>query len=165
MPFDWKKAAESKGQPKMDDGWHYCKVSAVYTTNKENQPYQSRAGRYIIVAGENEVGEVATMSLWCTPQAGWKIAAQLSALGVRPEELEEAGVDPTDFADRSVATRWLVGKTGWAFVKTEGKYANLEFEHEDRVPVHVLNRGKPEMQASGRPLQADDALNDEDIPF
>jgi hypothetical protein len=165
MGFDWTKAAESKGAANMDEGWHYCKVGAVYTANKDGKPYESNAGRYIIVSAENENGEQASMSLWCTPKAAWKIAAQLSALGVSPNELERAGVDPTDFTDQTVAVQWLVGRFGYAYVEHKGKYANLEFFHEDKVPVNMLVSKPDFATADTRPLNQHESIEDEDIPF
>lgn len=163
MSYNWTKAAESEGgSKKMDEGWHYCRVVGVYTKNKDGKRYESKAGPFFIVGVENDAGESASMSLWATEKADWKIMAQLSALGVKPDELEKAGVEPSDFLSKGTAERWFVGRSGWAYVTHSGQYANVEFDHEDNVPASVLAEQKP---VTAAPAGAVEALDDDDIPF
>lgn len=169
MSFDWDKAAEQTGPPKMDEGWHIAMVDAVYTSKRDGTLYESPAGRYIMLVCENEQGEQATLNLWCTHKAAGYLIRTLEYLGVDREKVKQAGLTPADFLDQKTAAEWFVGNRGYGLVTHSkgGKYANIEFQSEESVPTSFLQGGSlaPVGKPEGRPIELGETIDDDDIPF
>jgi hypothetical protein len=173
MGYDWNKAAENSGPPSMGEGWYWVRVVKVIFEKKDGTRLSSeKGGDFFMLVCENQDGEQGTLSLWPTVAAGWKIAQTLSCLGVSMDELENAGITPEDFNSYQTAEDWFVGREGWVSATVKGKYTNIDFHHEDKVPVSVLQSAggksspKPEEpRASRKPQVQHEPLDDEDIPF
>lgn len=171
MTYNWTKAAENTGPPSMSEGWYLAKVAKlIYEKRDGTRLSTEKGGEYFMLVAENEHGEQGTLSLWPTEKAAWKIAQTLSTLGVGMDELERAGIKPEDFGDPQTASDWFIGREGWVSVTQKGKYANLDFHHEEDVPTSVLQARK-ERQSGNTPAprqttKADyQSLGDDEIPF
>lgn len=167
MSFNWTKAAENTGPPSMPEGWHRVRIVKLVFEKRDGTRLSTDKGDFFMVVCENASGEQGTLSLWPTPKAAWKIAQTLSAVGVGMDELERANLTPEDFGDERTANNWFVGREGWVSATVKGKYTNIDFHHEEDVPVSVLQSSQAPASAPAKPSKSWDQkpLETEDIPF
>ena len=164
MPFDWTKDNESGETDKLT-GYHYATIVRVIRESKKGE-FKSRGGdpqlMIVFAKGDAEAAAMFTLS----DKAGWTLRRLLSRCGVDLDELNNAGIEPTHFANKAYAQTVLVGRDCWINVVWEmggsGKrYAEIQPYHDHELPDDV-----DKAAASTRVgVTVPEVDEDPDIPF
>jgi hypothetical protein len=164
--MDWQQEAENEGSSNnLPEGWHRVVCKKVIRSKQDGTELATKAGPMMIVVFEGEGGRQATCSYWLTAKAAWKLARDMSILGVDLARLNADGVETDSFLDGQFGQNLLEGRHAWGKVEHDGKYANIELAKEEEVPARAL---KEHAQTEGQPEPVGASSSEpepDDIPF
>lgn len=159
MSKSWKDAAKSE-RKSLPFGFEFVAVNSCMRFKKSGEEFKTAKGAFLLVVYGNEDGAESTVSYFLTDKAQWKLARDLSRLGVDMDELDGRGVGIADFADQDFAANEMMGRTSWAKISaTDSKYPDVELVTPDSVPPAV--RAK---QDDAQPEPTDTTPPDDDRP-
>lgn len=166
--MSWKDDAEGKGADAMPYGFHLVTVVKCLRHRKNGDEFKSEKGPFLMVVYENSDEQECTVNYFLTPKARWKLARDLSRLGVSMDELDERGIEIEAFSDADFARNEMEGRTSWAQVSPgRSKYPDMELVTPDKVPAELRDaEGDTEQeQPEPQPEEEDQGDNDERLPF
>ena len=174
----WKEAANRKGgnykeKPSIPLGFHELSVTKCKTQKKDGSPIVSTSGNQmllVIVVDSNGREGIITHTL--IDKCDWRIAKDLSRMGIDLDSLDERGITIDHWKDESFASEELVGRTFFAKVYMEGRYTKIDPLHADELPPGVIRDlgGNREQQSTVREetyeeLPTIGEVDDDNIPF
>ena len=123
--MNWTDLADDK-PPQMAPGRKRVQVTQCMRKRKNGDEFRSASGPYLMVVFADDDGYEGTALYTLTEKAQWKLARDLSRLGVDLEALDKQGVSLSDFEDEDTASKIMVGKSADANVTDGGKYVDIE---------------------------------------
>jgi len=133
----WKDKAEQAD--KMTLGYHRVSPVKCVREKRDGTEFKTAKGPFLMVVFEDETGAEATVNYFLTEKASWKIAKDLSRLGVDLDKMDADGTKIEQFADVKFAQHYFSPeRIAWAKVSANGDYRNVELLHESDVPPHIL---------------------------
>ena len=166
----WKEASESEGRaPKLPYGYnHLTVVKCVRSKRDGSELRSSKGGPFLMVVYENDDGAEGVVNYFLTEKAQWKLAKDLSRLGISMDNLDAEGVTPDFFLDVEFANKMLKGCTSWANVSAGSSgYSDIELVHDEDVPpkyLHGTGQLADEMDAAREQEQAKEAQHEDEQP-
>ena len=187
--MSWKEDSEGGGQGrKTTEGNHLYEVMRCMRYKKDGTELTSTKGDacLMVIVKDEEDGE-GVLRYYLSDKARWKLARDLSRLGVDCDELDQRGVSIADFEQLDFAENELMGRVSPGYAQPDGQYMEIDLlpigdvrpeAEQDRIRVLLADVGKtaPATQPATEPdeppmpVPSDgedtDAIDpDEDCPF
>ena len=130
----WKKDSEGSGGRKTAEGWHLYEVVRCMRYKKDGTELKNKSGDpCLLVIYRDEDGAEGSVNYSISDKARWKLARDLSRLGVDCDELDQRGVGTLDFAQLDFAESELMGRTSPGYAQANGQYMNIDLLPWDHV--------------------------------
>ena len=140
MSWSESAAGDGRNDNQTTEGWHVYEVIKCIRAKKDGTELRSPAGPFLLVVVKDEAGGEGTCRYWLTDKVQWKIARDLSRLGIAMDEYDERGVTIQSFMDAAFASEELNGRTSPGYATPSGQYMDIELCSPDKVPAAQRGR-------------------------
>lgn len=171
----WKDAAKGN-RPQLPFGYSFVTAVDFKRERRGGSELRSNAGPFLLVVYEDEHGAQGTVNYFLTDKAQWKLARDLSRLGVGMDELDERGIGIQHFLEADNAREEMEGRQSWARINpSDSKYVDVELVTPEEVPPELRGDTGPNEPEQGDAVEppsfdpntepSDEEHDDDNLPF
>lgn len=167
MSYDWNASLEGgESSEKIPAGQNIrVGITKIVYGKKGGAPFKSKSGdpQIMVIFSDDQEREVSQMYT-LSKKAAWVLARLLSRFGANLEDLKNSGVEPIHFANPTIASTHLIGRTGRINLSYNAAgYAEVDpCEMDAAVTVQDT---KPAFQKAAAETAAYTKIDQSDIPF